>query len=78
MDISPSLAAVAPPVNSSRADEKVSLHSDVSARYKIDGWNREKEERTGRRDGDVRVRAGAARLAHFPTSLSDERTEKGP
>ena len=56
------------------ADEKVSLDSDVSARYKIDGWNRSGWRRPGR--------AGAAppspSLGLHTPSLSDERTEKGP
>ena len=47
------------------ADEKVSLDSDVSARYKIDGWNSDEQDAAA-----VAGRAGAAplslsRLAHY-------------
>ena len=60
------------------ADEKVSLDSDVSARYKIDGWNRSGWRR---RPWPRPWRGGLEphlSLGLRTPSLSDERTEKGP
>ena len=59
------------------ADEKVSLDSDVSARYKIDGWNRSGWRPPRPWLGGLEPPFSPSLGLHTP-SLSDERTEKGP
>ena len=63
MEISRSLS---PPSSRAAADEKVSLDSDVSARYKIDGWNRSGWRRRRPRPwrGGLEPPLSLSRLAH--------------